>query len=94
MEDIKELCPRIVIIKEGEFVYDGALANIQRLLGDEKVISVTTEEKTFKVNVGRHELSSRTKQLFENNNILDINIHDPSIEDIIESIMKNGMTKS
>jgi len=94
MEDIKELCSRIVIIKEGEFVYDGALAKIQRLLGDEKVVTITTEEKTFKVNVARQELSVRTKELFESNNILDINIHDPSIEDIIESIMKNGMTKA
>ena len=94
MEDIKELCSRIVIIKEGEFVYDGALANIQRLLGDEKVVTITTEEKTFKVNVARQELSVRTKELFETNNILDINIHDPSIEDIIESIMKNGMTRA
>jgi ABC-2 type transport system ATP-binding protein len=94
MEDIKELCSRIVIIKQGEFVYDGALANIQRLLGDEKVVTITTEEKTFKVNVARHELSVRTKELFETNNVLDINIHDPSIEDIIESIMKNGMTRA
>ena len=94
MEDIKELCSRIVIIKEGEFVYDGALSNIQRLLGDEKVVTITTEEKTFKVNVARQELSVRTKELFESNNILDINIHDPSIEDIIESIMKNGMTRA
>nr|MBA2405692.1 ATP-binding cassette domain-containing protein [Bdellovibrionales bacterium] len=41
MEDIKELCPRIVIIKEGEFVYDGSLSNVQKMMGDEKVLSVT-----------------------------------------------------
>lgn len=91
MEDIKELCPRVVIIKEGEFVYDGALSNIQRMLGDEKVLTVTTEEKTFKVNVSRSELSKKTQDLFENNTILDLNIHDPSIEDIIESIMRHGV---
>lgn len=91
MEDIKELCPRVVIIKEGEFVYDGALSNIQKMLGDEKVLSVTTQEKTFKVNIPRHELSSKTHQLFEENDVIDLNIHDPSIEDIIESIMRNGV---
>lgn len=92
MEDIKELCPRVVIIKEGEFVYDGALSQIQRLLGDEKCLRVTTKEKSFTVNVPRSELSSKTVEIFNTNEVLDLNIHDPSIEDIIESIMKNGMT--
>ncbi len=92
MEDIKELCPRIVIIKEGEFVYDGSLKNVQRMMGDEKVLSVTTQEKTFKVNVPRMELAKKTHQIFEENEVLDLNIHDPSIEDIIESIMRSGVT--
>lgn len=91
MEDIKELCPRVVIIKEGEFVFDGALSQIQRLLGDEKCLSVTTKENTFKVNVPRAELSSKTAEIFRTNEVLDLNIHDPSIEDVIESIMKHGM---
>jgi ABC-2 type transport system ATP-binding protein len=91
MEDIKELCPRVVIIKEGEFVYDGELAKIQRMMGDEKCLTVTTKEKTFTVNVPRSELSSKTSEIFQANEVLDLNIHDPSIEDIIESIMKHGM---
>lgn len=94
MEDIKELCPRIVIMKEGEFVYDGALSNIQRMLGDEKYLSVTTKESTFRVNVPRLELSTKTAEIFQTNDVLDLNIQDPSIEDVIESIMKNGYQKS
>lgn len=94
MEDIKELCPRIVIMKEGEFVYDGALSNIQRMLGDEKYLSVTTKESTFRVNVPRSELSTKTAEIFQTNDVLDLNIQDPSIEDVIESIMKNGYQKS
>lgn len=91
MEDIKELCPRIVIIKQGEFVYDGALSQIQRMLGDEKCLTVTTKEKVFKVNVPRLELSAKTSEIFSTNDVVDLNIHDPSIEDIIESIMKHGI---
>lgn len=91
MEDIKELCPRIVIIKEGEFVYDGALSQVQRMMGDEKCLTVTTKEKVFKVNVPRESLAKKTSEIFSANDVLDLNIHDPSIEDIIESIMKNGM---
>lgn len=91
MEDIKELCPRIVIIKEGQFVYDGPLAKIQRMLGDEKCLTVTTKDKSFEVSVPRSELASKTAEIFKSNEVLDLNIHDPSIEDIIESIMKNGL---
>jgi ABC-2 type transport system ATP-binding protein len=91
MEDIKELCPRIVIMKKGQFVYDGKISDIQKLLGDEKCLSVTTEHETFKINVPRKELASKTSDLFKNYDILDLNIHDPSIEDIIESIMKFGI---
>lgn len=92
MEDIKELCPRIVIIKEGEFVYDGSLSNVQKMLGDEKVLSVTTKDTTFKVHVPRHDLSKKTQELFEEHYVLDLNIQDPSIEDVIESIMKSGVS--
>ena len=91
MEDIKELCPRIVIIKQGEFVYDGALSHVQTLMGDEKVLSVTTESETFKVNVPRAELSERTRELLQKHNVIDLNIQDPSVENIIEHIMKNGI---
>jgi ABC-2 type transport system ATP-binding protein len=91
MEDIKELCPRIVIIKEGEFVYDGAISDVQRMMGDQKVLSVSTVAETFKLSVPRDELSQRTKEIFEQHQVTDLNIHDPSVEDIIESIMRNGM---
>jgi ABC-2 type transport system ATP-binding protein len=91
MEDIKELCPRIVIIKEGEFVYDGSLSDVQKMVGDEKVLSVTTENEKFKVHVARSELAIKTKEILERQNVLDLNIQDPSIEEIIESIMKNGV---
>lgn len=90
MEDIKELCPRIVIIKEGEFVYDGPLSRVQKMVGDEKVLTVTTDEKSYKLNVPREKLSEATQNIFQKENVLDLNIQDPSIEDVIESIMKHG----
>lgn len=92
MEDIKELCPRIVIIKQGEFVYDGSLSQVQRMMGDEKCLTVTTKENTFKVNVPRSSLSEKTAEIFRTNEVLDLNIHDPSIEDVIENIMKHGIS--
>ncbi len=91
MEDIKELCPRIVIMKEGGFVYDGPLSNIQKMMGDEKCLTVTTKDSTFKLTIPRLELATKTSEIFQNHDVIDLNIHDPSIENIIESIMKYGL---
>ena len=41
MEDIEKLCERIVIIREGQFVYDGALRSISSTLEQDKILSVT-----------------------------------------------------
>jgi len=38
MEDIQRLCKRIIIIREGEFVYDGTLERIVERYADAKVI--------------------------------------------------------
>jgi ABC-2 type transport system ATP-binding protein len=40
MEDIERLCPRIVILREGEAVYDGSLAQVVRTYADHKVVRV------------------------------------------------------
>ena len=90
MEDIKELCPRVAIMKEGEIVFDGPLVEVQRMLGDEKVISVTTDITTFKIHIPRENLATETQHLFQKHNVVDLNIQDPPIEEIIESLMKGG----
>jgi ABC-2 type transport system ATP-binding protein len=41
MEDIERLCERIVVIREGEFVYDGPLARIVTDFAREKIVTVT-----------------------------------------------------
>lgn len=91
MEDIKELCSRINILREGEIIYDGALLDIQRLMGDKKVLKVTTQDKVLEISIKRSELSAKTRELFETLDVLDLNIQDPSIEDIIDHILKNGL---
>ena len=40
MEDIEQLCERIIIIRQGEFVYDGSLRKVVTEFAGEKVISV------------------------------------------------------
>lgn len=46
MEDIEHLCKRIVIIKEGEFVYDGLLSNVINKFATHKILSVVIDPDT------------------------------------------------
>lgn len=93
MEDIKELCSRINILRQGEMIYDGELSKIQRILGDKKVLKVTTSSEEIEFSIERHELAEKIKDIFESHQVTDLNIHDPSIEDIIDHILKNGLQK-
>lgn len=42
MADIEALCDRAVIINQGQLVYDGKLGDINRILGEKKLLSVKT----------------------------------------------------
>lgn len=48
MEDIKELCERVVIINFGKIIYDGKLKNLITHYAKDKIIKVTTFEKVLK----------------------------------------------
>jgi len=45
MRDIEELCERAVIINQGQLVYDGALAEINHLMGDKKLLTLKGAEE-------------------------------------------------
>lgn len=84
MEDIKELCPRIILIKSGELIYDGALATIQSQFGDKKKVILTLEEKLSATPVipeglGRIELSG---------NKLSLNTSRAQLNGAIEYLLK------
>ena len=93
MEDIKELCSRINIIRKGEIIYDGPLSHIQKYTGDTKNLKVTTNDGILEFTIPREELATKTKEIFEAHEVIDLNIQDPSIEDIIDQILKNGLQK-
>jgi ABC-2 type transport system ATP-binding protein len=44
MDDIEELCKRVVIIQEGKFIYDGQLNEIKNKYANSKVIKATIKE--------------------------------------------------
>ena len=60
MEDIEELCERVVIIKDGSFIYDGSLEKIKSNYAKNKLITATIKntkdladfEKSFPKDLG------------------------------------------
>lgn len=48
MEDVKELCKRVIIIEEGEIMYDGDLSSLIEKYAPYKVLKVTFEEEGVK----------------------------------------------
>ena len=56
MEDIKELCPRVVLIKSGELIFDGELKTIQRQFGEKKRLVFTLEDRPLALPTLPHEL--------------------------------------
>lgn len=48
MEDVKELCERVIIIDHGKFLYDGKLEDIVKKYATEKFLSVVFDSKVEK----------------------------------------------
>jgi ABC-2 type transport system ATP-binding protein len=48
MEDVKELCKRVIIIEEGEIMYDGDLASLIEKYAPYKVLKITFEGEGVK----------------------------------------------
>lgn len=46
MEDIKKLCERIIIVKDGELVYDGSLQKVLDKYSDTKILNVQLNPDT------------------------------------------------
>ena len=44
MEDIEELCERVVIMKEGEFIFDGSLESIKKQYATSRLIKATIND--------------------------------------------------
>jgi ABC-2 type transport system ATP-binding protein len=58
MEDIKKLCERIIIMKNGEFVYDGSLQKVLDSYSEFKVLNVQLNPDSLKDNSSNLEMEN------------------------------------
>lgn len=80
MEDIEELCERVVIIQEGQFIYDGRLDHIKSKYATSKMIKATSAETEKFEEIQKNLPANLGKVTFERDQIM---IHCPR-----ESVME------
>ena len=86
MDDVKELCKRVIIIDQGSILYDGLLSEVIAKFSQHKIIEVITPSLTTTHKVLRSGVAERAADLLKDPNVVDINIKEVEIEDVIRSV--------
>jgi len=90
MDDVKELCQRVIIIDRGGIIYDGLLAEVIKKFSTHKQIElILSSGKTKTLKVPRAQVASQAAQLLQQLPIVDINIKEPEIEEVIRDIFSH-----
>ncbi|MDD3348308.1 MAG: ATP-binding cassette domain-containing protein [Bacilli bacterium] len=93
MNDITELCKRIIIIDEGNILYDGPLKNIKNRFGDIRHIYISSSER---MNLATFNAAFEHKLSFEKDEnflIISFDAAILSINDIVNYIFQNCKVK-
>ena len=102
MADVEALCKRVIVIHHGQILFDGELARLGDDLAAWKTIDVELEdgeadlsaygdvvesdEGRVKLRVPRAETARVTARLLAEQNVADLTVEDPPIEDVIELV--------
>jgi ABC-2 type transport system ATP-binding protein len=106
MADVEALCKRVVVIHHGTILYDGALTGLAETFAAYKTIGVALENGQadlsaygevihrdgdwITLRVPKAETSAVTARLLADEQVLDLNVEDPPIEDVIELVFAEG----
>jgi len=86
MDDVKELCKRVIIIDQGSILYDGLLSEVIARFSQHKIIEVITPSGTKTHKVLRAKVAEKAADLLKDPQVIDINIKEVEIEDVIRRI--------
>lgn len=82
MQDIEDLCSRIVMIEKGKIIYDGTLENIKYRFGDMRTITVSLKEEAELNSLNTFE-NKISYDKSENNLIMKFNAEEIKIETVV-----------
>jgi viologen exporter family transport system ATP-binding protein len=107
MADVEALCRRVIVIHQGQILFDGNLRELAQRFSSYKTITVQTpdepsslasfgevvsrEEGQVKLRVPKAATASVVQGLLEECAISDLTIEDPPIEQVIEQIFAQGV---
>jgi ABC-2 type transport system ATP-binding protein len=102
MADVEALCERVVVIHHGRILFDGKLAELARTFTAHKTIEVALGDgvadlssygeithrdgDVVTLRVPKVETARVTARLLAEQDVLDLNVEDPPIEDVIELV--------
>jgi ABC-2 type transport system ATP-binding protein len=102
MADVEALCERVIVIHHGQILYDGPLAGLADRFAAYKTIGVALENghadlsgygevihrdgDWVTLRVPKAQTSTVTARLLATEQVLDLNVENPPIEDVIELV--------
>jgi ABC-2 type transport system ATP-binding protein len=102
MADVEALCRRVIVIHHGTILFDGDLAHLANRFAAHKTISVVLEDGTAPLDrygevvhrdgdrvalrVPKAETARATARLLAEQQVLDLTVEDPPIEDVIDTV--------
>jgi viologen exporter family transport system ATP-binding protein len=109
MADVEALCERVIVIHHGKILFDGDLAALSDTVAAWKTIAVALEDGTgdltsygevihrdgdlVTLRVPKAETARVTARLLAEQDVLDLNVEDPPIEDVIELVFAQEATE-
>ena len=83
LNDIEELCNRIITIDKGKKIYDGELEGVKEQFGYLTTIEIQLKDKN---NISSADIIG---EVMKKSKVIDFNIKETSIEDIVKKMYKN-----
>jgi len=102
MADVEALCERVIVIHHGHILFDGVLSGLADTVAAWKTIAVVLENgagdlsgygevihsdgDVVTLRVAKSETARVTARILAEQDVLDLNVEDPPIEDVIELV--------
>ena len=94
MADVQALCKRVIVIHHGRLLFDGQLAGLaDRFAAYKTIEAVLADGERISLRVPKAETSQATARLLAENEVSDLTVEDPPIEDVIEQVFASGPTQ-
>jgi ABC-2 type transport system ATP-binding protein len=91
MADVEALCKRVIVIHHGRLLFDGQLdALADRFAAYKTIEAVLADGERVSIRVPKAETSQATARLLAENEVSDLTVEDPPIEDVIEQVFASG----